>query len=81
MLSGQEGGPMTNETIILSALENCEMSRLEIKQVTGIRTGALRPALLRLEERGEIVSSWDETQHPECRVYRVASPPRAETQS
>lgn len=69
---------MTNETMILSALENCEMSRLAIKQVTGIRTGALRPALLRLEERGQIVSSWDETLHPDRRVYRVAGAQRPE---
>lgn len=72
---------MTNETIILSALESCEMSRLEIRQVTGIRVGALRPALLRLQERGEIVSSWDETLHPDHRVYRVASGPTSEPPS
>lgn len=63
---------MMNESIILSALEGCEMSRLELRQTTGIRPGALGPALLRLEERGGIVSRWDPTQHPDLRTYRLA---------
>jgi DNA-binding PadR family transcriptional regulator len=62
---------MTNEGLILSALEHCGMSRVELLQFTGIRVGALRPALLRLEERGEIESSWPENQ-PDRRTYRLA---------
>lgn len=64
---------MTNEMIVLAALESCEMSRAEIRQVTGIRAGALYPALLRLEERGAVVSQWDRRLHPDSRVYRVAN--------
>ena len=64
---------MTNEQMILAALEGCEMSRAEIGQVTGIRTGALYPALLRLEERGAIVGHWDLGSYPRRRMYRVGS--------
>lgn len=57
------------EQKILDALEKKELSSGEIQKVTGLWSAVLYPALIALEEKGNIYSYWATEKYPRRRFY------------
>ena len=64
--------------VLRAFLENSlqELAGTDIQKLTDLQTGTLYPILLRLEEAGWLVSSWEEidpkvAQRPRRRYYRL----------
>jgi DNA-binding PadR family transcriptional regulator len=59
------------EQKILGALEKKELSSVEIQKVTGLWSAVLYPALIALEDKGNIYSYWATEGYPRRRFYGV----------
>lgn len=65
--------PQTPDDRILEALARfTRRSGSQLAALTGLWTGDLYPALVRLETDKKIIGEWDEGDYPRTRRYRLA---------
>ncbi len=62
-----------DERAILASLRTFDdRTATQLSELTGLWTGALYPALFRLEHAGKIVGQWEDMPPPRRRRYRLA---------